>query len=621
MKNNHKDKLRVTILALLGVLMFAFGVWGTQPAKASPGNPPPPNSTPHSTPTSPPGGGGVGGGGTSISQVFHFLRFEDSTISNALDIIFGKVAISQDSQVRMQIAKWTETLGTILQAPVAGTYTDFAGKSIPVAAALAPALFILRLALYHWNKLLGDANDAPMRVIGDWITASLLALVAGPFLDLIIRVGWWTVGAMISPPANLARDFVTSLTVSSFIQSTSPITGGGLSWMDSLLGIVLGLAALLAVGGLILALVIANATLFILASIGPIVAVGSSLDELKWLRFLWIKAVVMMSLMPVVAGVIFNAGLTLPGAFNSLGHGGILSGIIRVIFLFAATGALLSLCGILGKLTLGTSADAAKGIFKAAGNIVATAGLAMSGAGVAAAPAAMGGGAVGGATAAGTGTGVGATPAISGGAVGANSSGSVGGGAGGSGGGAESNAGGAGGGSSSAFAHLGRAQTMNTASTALDAMGLKGASRFASGLGRGHELAARQDILQQKVERFGSGDRAAPKQERPAGDRPADLGFRTTQTQSDRILDDFKGSDAQFRQVYFGDHGVADFMNRHTGNLNPEIIAQQHADEIGGFTRAFQDMNVDASANPEDVLYKAASDAGANGILGLLGRG
>jgi hypothetical protein len=86
-------------------------------------------------------------------------------------------------------------------------------------------------------------------------------------------------------------------------------------------------------------------------------------------------------------------------------------------------------------------------------------------------------------------------------------------------------------------------------------------------------------------------------------------------------LGDFKGSDAQFRQVYFGDHGVADFMNRHPGNLNPEIIAQQHADEIGSFTRAFQEMNVDASANPEDVLYKAASDAGANGILGLLGRG
>ena len=105
-------------------------------------------------------------------------------------------------------------------------------------------------------------------------------------------------------------------------------------------------------------------------------------------------------------------------------------------------------------------------------------------------------------------------------------------------------------------------------------------------------------------------------------ERPtADLGFRATPAQSDRILGDFKGSDAQFRQVYFGDHGVADFMNRHPGNLNPEIIAQQHADEIGSFTRAFQEMNVDASANPEDVLYKAASDAGANGILGLLGRG
>ena len=620
MKKDRQEKLRVTTLILLGVLIFAFGIWGAVPVKASPGYPPP--ATPNSTPTPPVVGGG-GGGGTSVSEVFHFLRFEDSTISNALDIIFGKVAMSEDGQVRMQIAKWTETLGTILQAPVAGTYTDFAGKSIPVAAALAPALFILRLALYHWNKLLGDANDAPMRVIGDWITASLLALVAGPFLDLIIRVGWWTIGAMISPPASLAKDFVQSLAASSFIQSTSPITGGGISWMDSLLGIVLGLAALLAVGGLILALVIANATLFILASIGPIIAVGSSLDELKWLRFLWIKAVVIMSLMPVVAGVIFNAGLTLPSAFNSLGHGGILSGIIRVIFLFAATGALLSLCGILGRMTLGTSADAAKGIFKAAGNIVATAGLAMSGAGIAAAPAAMGSGAGSGATSVGAGAGGVSSGAAGLGASSGMSSGGIGGDVGGvgSGGGTGSSAASAGGGAPSAFAHLGQAQNMNTASTVLDAMGLKGASRFASGLGRGHELAARADTLNQRVERFGNGERPSAERDRSASGQSADLGFRATPAQSDRILGDFRGSDEQFRQVYFGSNGVADFMRRHPGNLNPEIIAQQNADEIGGFTRVFQGMNVDASADPEAVLYKAASDSGASGILGLLGRG
>jgi hypothetical protein len=159
---------------------------------------------------------------------------------------------------------------------------------------------------------------------------------------------------------------------------------------------------------------------------------------------------------------------------------------------------------------------------------------------------------------------------------------------------------------------------MNTASTMLNSMGLGGAANFARGMGKGHELAARQDELDQRINKFGDGS-SSTTDVKSTDDVPG-LGFNATKPQMDMILDGFKGTSKQFHAAYFGDNGVAEMMKKHPDNLNPEVIAQQHADEIGNFTKAFQDMKVDPSASPEDVLYKAAKDSNAQGILGLLGR-
>ena len=93
MKANHRDSFRVCGLVLISTLIFVLGAL-VQPAKASSGksahSTPQPTSQPTSQVTPTPGGGGSGGGGgTSIVEVFHFLKFEDSTISDALNIIFG----------------------------------------------------------------------------------------------------------------------------------------------------------------------------------------------------------------------------------------------------------------------------------------------------------------------------------------------------------------------------------------------------------------------------------------------------------------------------------------------------------------------------------------------------
>ena len=98
-------------------------------------------------------------------------------------------------------------IGDIVQAPQEGDYARAAQSSLPVAAALAPALFLLRLALYHWGRLLGE-DDSGLQVIGDWVTAGVLAVVAGPFLDMVVRLGWWMQGKVLGETSGLAMQFV-----------------------------------------------------------------------------------------------------------------------------------------------------------------------------------------------------------------------------------------------------------------------------------------------------------------------------------------------------------------------------------------------------------------------------
>jgi len=67
---------------------------------------------------------------------------------------------------------------------------------LKVAAAARGGPFRLRLAIYNWNRLIGDEDDV-LHVIGDWLTAGLLAVVAGALLDLVNQVGWWIHASVI----------------------------------------------------------------------------------------------------------------------------------------------------------------------------------------------------------------------------------------------------------------------------------------------------------------------------------------------------------------------------------------------------------------------------------------
>lgn len=502
------------------------------------------------TPTPPPGGGGTT---TTISQIFHHLVFPAETISEALAGIFDKAADKEVRAMSEEVAQWTLVIGEIVQAPSSGDYSKVAQSSLPVAAALAPALFLLRLALYHWGRLLGD-DDSGLRVVGDWVTAGVLAVVSGPFLDLVVRLGWWMVGKVIGETSGLAMNFVSSTTATSVVLGLA-----NLSFIGGLLSIGLSIGSLLAIGGMLFAFASANAVLFILAVLAPPLAIASVLPQAGWLRSLWLKAVVLIALLPVVAGGVFKAGLAASYLFDKQG---LLSAIIRVIWLWGATGLLLSLAGILGRMTISTTADAFGQMVKAAQQIVSIGALAASGVGAA------GAGAIGAA-----GAGMGATESAASGLTGAEA----------------------------ALGHLNAAQQLTQQAGTMDALGLHAPAAYNRSLAHGHELAARQAELGERMQRFGGV---------PSAPESRDFGFSPSVNSS--IQSNFNGSPQEFQQGY---QALSSDVTRH--GLDPNALAAQYPEETAQMVQAYVD-HPEEIVTARDPLYRAAELGNANQVQSML---
>jgi len=449
---------KTKILVLLSIsIVLAFAMVflaGTQSANANglylDGTSTP---TPLVTPTPTPGG--------SATNIFYNLLFPSKMISDALGKVFVDAADAQSHQLVEQYAQWYQAIGDIMQAPNAGDYSRFAQSSWPVAAALAPALFLLRIALYQWNRLVGE-EDSAARAAGDILTALILAVLCGWFLDLVVRLGYWMAGAAVGESGDMAISFIKSMSVDSIIQNLASDTAT-LSFMSGILFIAVDLGALLAVAGMLIAFAAANAGLFLLAVLGPSISVVSSIPQMRWLRSLWLKAVTVIAFLPLVAGGVFKASVYMANIFTP---GGILALIIHVIWLWGATGAMLSLAGILSKLTISTTADAAGQVVKAVSGIVTTAALAATGVGAVGAVGGVAGGTAGLGAAGGAGGGAG-------GAAGLGAVGGAGGGAGAAGAGTAAGGGGnaAGEGLANASAHLGAAQTWSNRGALLEAFG------------------------------------------------------------------------------------------------------------------------------------------------------
>ena len=318
-------------------------------------------------------------------------------------------------------------------------------------------------------------------------------------------------GAAMGETSNLAATFVKNMDITQLYANLGTAAFTSMFWYLIFMGIELG--AVLAIAGLLLAFISAQAGLFLLAVLGPSVAVASALPQMRWLRSLWLKAVTVIAVLPLVAGGIFKASLYMGNVFE---WGGILAVFIRLMWLWGAVGAMLSLAGILGKLTISTTTDAIGQIMKAATTIAATVALAGAGAGIGAA----GAGGASGSMASGGAAPVtpGAAPAAA-----ASTSGTTGSGV---------------SGLANARAHIQNARGFNTASGWLNAFGLHGPAQFARTLAGGESLAAQEAELSSRMNSFGS-DRAGE-----------DLGFRVDPEVRRRALDAYQGGPESFRRDY-----------------------------------------------------------------------
>ena len=381
--------LAVVGSSIFSIPGFANGAVGdktngptTYPIDAPGGGDPvpgPPGASPNPAGTSD-GGGGGGDVVTSIvkkvTQIFHFVVFPTGTISEALLDIFNKSLVSSGEWAVQQETQWTIAFGDIFSAPPTGAYNDVASGGLKVAAGLAVALFILRLAIYNWNRLIGDEDDV-LHVIGDWLTAGILAVAAGALLDLINQVGWWIMSSVIGNAGSMAGVFVSGMTggISAMVDTAGAAASATTTFMLPVIDIALIIASLLAVVGILVAFASGHAAMYVLAAIGPVVMVAGVIPKMRWLRGLWLQGIVIIALLPVVAAGIFKVGIQ---AAASIGRAGLLSQIFHVLWLFGMTGFLLSLSGILGRLTIGAAGDALGKMVQVGKGIIQTAVMAGS---------------------------------------------------------------------------------------------------------------------------------------------------------------------------------------------------------------------------------------------------
>ena len=591
MKRKKKRLLAFSplFLAVFVIVLFI----GVQSAKATgilPTGTPPPASEPTPTPTPQPDGtsGGTNTTVTNVTNIFHHLLFPAETISEALGKVFMDAADSQSHQLVEQYATWYQAIGEIIQAPSAGDYARVAQSSWPVAAALAPALFILRIALYNWNRLVGE-EDSALRAAGDILTALILAVLCGWFLDLIVRLGWWMTGAAVGEAGDMAIDFVKAYSVQGVIENAASIGAFG-SFLGILI-IAVELGAVLALAGMLMAFAAANAGLFLLSVLGPSIAVASVLPQMRWLRSLWLKALTVIAILPLVAGGIFKASTYMTNVFTP---GGILALFIHLMWLWGATGAMLSLAGILGKFTISTTTDAINQLVNAVKGVVTTAALAATGVGAIGAAGGLAGGAAGGAGGAmGGAAAAGATPGLPGGGIPMGSLPIGGGGE--SGGAALVNA----------SSHLGAAQTWSNRGALLEAFGLHRPAQFARALSNSHNIAAHQAELSQRMEKLAGGAKGSPDNQ----DRPErmfdDVGFPVSASVRKQLLDGFGGSAAKFRESYAE---MRPMLQQHS--LAPEIFASGGDPRKVGYMAKIYSSEKESLGQFPDQLAELARRAG-----------
>jgi len=341
----------------------------------------------------------AGAAATVVQQIFR-IAIPAETLASFLDELIGRQARESARDVS-QLPGWVQSVVSYATLDLTGrpVLEERARQGLTLAVLLLVPAFLLRLLIHHWNRLVGEPDD-PIRVAADWVGAVLLAMAAGPLVQLAAGLGL-SIGAQmgLKSPAEASRDIAEAM-VRRFL--TSPLMAfNPLGFLDVLAQIGAVLVAITLMGILAYGVMAWGVGVQLLAYLGPPVAVLSAVPPMRWARGLWLRALVLIALLPAVMSMamtaVSEAGIrTMAGTWSGL-MGGFSS-------LFWALGALTltsTLTGLLGRVTLEGGIQAVSGTVRAVAQVT---GLAVAVAGGAAAAAAGAAGAAGGAGAAGAGT-------------------------------------------------------------------------------------------------------------------------------------------------------------------------------------------------------------------------
>lgn len=422
------------------------------------------------------------------------------TMFDALNRVLAIAIAGGQNDVRSTYSELVGVVSTTVASLFdAASLDDVAGSTRPLAAGLAAPLFLLRLAIYHWRKLVGE-EDTPARVIGDWIIAGGWAYIAGHLVTWVLSFGISVTGRAFG--SNLPQ------LIANFLLSVSPI-GMGLNalvqhnFLGGITTFMTGLGIVAAAVGLLWAFAVVTALSYVLAAIGPVVGVAGVVPQIRWIRALWLKALTLIAIFPLGAAAIFKATAVVS---NPLTFDGPVGAVIRLIWLWGAVGFLFALAGIAGRFSIGTGMEVAGQMVKA-GKAVVELGVMAGATGGAGLVAGAGTGALG----ASNGAAMGGNSGQAAGVLGAGSNSASGGSSG-----AATNTGGGGsapmpaGGTGDALLDenlkaadaLGDARTHHRQARQADSLGMRRAGNFFRSQAREDELRARRHELSARLEQY-----------------------------------------------------------------------------------------------------------------------
>ena len=149
--------------------------------------------------------------------------------------------------------------------------------------------------------------------------------------------------------------------------------------------------------------------------------------------------------------------------------------------------------------------------------------------------------------------------------------------------------------------HLNAAQQLTQQAGNLEAMGLRAPAAYNRSLAHGHELAARQAELGERMQRFGGADSTPTSQ---------DFGFSPTVNAS--IQSNFNGSPQEFQQ---GFQSMSADIKQH--GMDPNVFAAQYPEETAQMTRAYLDHSEEI-ITARDPLMRASELGNATRVQEIL---